>query len=195
MNTKQQGFTLIELILVVVILGLLIATLLPRFATQTDEIIGQSVENVAGKFAAAVGIIKAQWEIEGRKSGNNGNEKGTKITYEHNQVGVDGELGYPTGNAKGITRVTSVDKRKCKDVLDLILELPPTNTTSNIDAEIADFEFVVREDASSKSALCVYYSVASIGLPENSTPANGTPDGERFDGFTYNPTTGQVSVF
>jgi MSHA pilin protein MshB len=91
--------------------------------------------------------------------------------------------------------VTSVDKRKCKDVLDLILELPPTNTTSNIDAEIADFEFVVREDASSKSALCVYYSVASIGLPENSTPANGIPDGERFDGFTYNPATGQVSVF
>ncbi len=158
MNTKQQGFTLIELVLVVVILGLLIATLLPRFATKTDEIIEQSVENVAGRFAAAVGIIKAQWEIEGRKSGNNGNEEGTKITYEQNQVGA-------------------------------------TNTTSNIDAEIADFEFVVREDASSKSALCVYYSVASIGLPENSTPANGIPDGERFDGFTYNPATGQVSVF
>ena len=63
MNTKQQGFTLIELILVVVILGLLIATLLPRFATKTDEIIEQSVENVAGRFAAAVGIIKAQWEM------------------------------------------------------------------------------------------------------------------------------------
>lgn len=195
MNNKQQGFTLIELILVVVILGLLIATLLPRFTAKTNETIEPSVENVAGRFAAAVGIIKAQWEIERRQSENNGNEESTKITYQQNQVGVDGEIGYPTGNAKGITRVTTVDKRKCKDVLDLILQLPPANTTSNIDVEIADFEFVVRENASSKSTLCVYYSVASIGLPENSTPENGIPDGERFDGFTYNPTTGQVSVF
>ena len=187
------GFT--TAIIVVIILGLLAATALPRFIDVTDEAREASVEGVAGGFAAAVGLVRAQWEVEGRPSGNNGNGNGTVVTYDQTQVGVDGTIGYPTGSPTGNTLISTVNATECKNVFDLILQSSPTNTTSTNDAVVADFRYAVREDDSGTNALCVYYLVESMGLPNTSAPADGTPDGTSFDGFTYNPATGQVTVF
>ena len=52
----QQGFTLIELVVVIVILGILAATALPRFVDLTDDASRAAVAGVAGGLSSASAI-------------------------------------------------------------------------------------------------------------------------------------------
>ena len=60
MRMKQSGFTLIELVIVIVILGLLAATALPRFIDITRDARIASVNGVAGGLRGAISLAKAQ---------------------------------------------------------------------------------------------------------------------------------------
>ena len=60
MRMKQSGFTLIELVIVIVILGLLAATALPRFINITKDARVASVNGVAGGLRGAISLAKAQ---------------------------------------------------------------------------------------------------------------------------------------
>ncbi len=54
MRRRSAGFSLIELVIVIVILGILAVTALPRFLDVTDEAKKASVEGVSGGFATGV---------------------------------------------------------------------------------------------------------------------------------------------
>lgn len=94
MKNKQAGFTLIELVVVIVILGLLAATALPKFSNMTTQASDAALAGVAGGFRSAVAISHGTWLAQG-SSGN--------VILEGNVSVAMTTEGYPDINNNGTT--------------------------------------------------------------------------------------------
>jgi len=96
MRKQQQGFTLIELVMVIVILGILAAFALPRFADLTGDAEAASCQGALGAVKSAAGIAHAA-DLAGGSSGTVTLD-GTPFTLLN---------GYPT--AEDIASVANLD--------------------------------------------------------------------------------------
>jgi len=61
----QRGFTLIELVIVIIVLGVLSATALPKFLNLADDADIAVVEGTGGALQSAVNLAHSKWVIMG----------------------------------------------------------------------------------------------------------------------------------
>ncbi|WP_421159814.1 type IVa pilus pseudopilin TppF [Aeromonas dhakensis] len=64
MKRTSHGFTLIELVLVIIVLGILAVTALPRFINLKDDALKSTVAATAASFASAVQLAHAGWAVK-----------------------------------------------------------------------------------------------------------------------------------
>ncbi|WP_065188624.1 prepilin-type N-terminal cleavage/methylation domain-containing protein [Shewanella woodyi] len=65
LNKKQQGFTLIELVIVIIILGVLSVIATPKLLSLSSEAQASSLQGVAGAIASVNKLVHSQTQIIG----------------------------------------------------------------------------------------------------------------------------------
>jgi MSHA pilin protein MshA len=101
---KQKGFTLIELVVVIVILGILAVTAAPKFIDLTSDAKGSVVQAVKASINSAADMAHAKALIEGK----------VKIAGTTQTVNIAGEdillnFGWPTNASMDLLLDLEVD--------------------------------------------------------------------------------------
>lgn len=212
-RVAQKGFTILELVVVIAIIGILAAVAIPRFMDLSERAHDAVVEGTQTALASGISMAKAAWMSMGRQvalnnvvytKGTEGTADGIDTNAEGWAIGIDQASG--AGNAGVID-----NNKDCKDLFEHILDenAPPVVAGDWDDvrqgADGAAYQFVLSESQYWVASKVAGTSAADTHSDTSSAITDGV-DGcgwtylkdEEDDGadrryIAYDPSTGKVT--
>ncbi|MDZ7670258.1 MAG: type II secretion system protein [Gammaproteobacteria bacterium] len=179
MHRKHSGFTIVELVVVIILLGILAATALPRFINIDDEAHGAAFQAVTGSLQTGVSLFHAKAiateaeadEIPGGAGADD---------FNGLLANADGFPYGTTDNSGGTSTVTTAGD--CVDVFTNVQQagspsIATTTGLANVASAGAGVDYVAEVDAPNYA----YYYTGQT-----------TASGDTIRTLTYDSTTGQV---
>lgn len=129
-KSRQQGFTIIELIVVILLLGILTATALPRFLDVTDEAHQAVGSAVFGGLQTGASLFRAGWIAQGQPAA------GTDVTTFGAGTLEANASGWPAGTDGGTEIGSAAD---CIAIYNGLMQNgAPTVEATGADAAVSD---------------------------------------------------------
>ncbi|MEZ9864104.1 MSHA biogenesis protein MshA [Vibrio breoganii] len=148
---KQGGFTLIELVVVIVILGILAVTAAPRFLNLQSDARESSLQGLKGAMAGAGSIVYGKAAIEGIER----DDSGTLPAPDNTAV----VFGYPAATSAGIVSVVQGLEDPAEwvytDSTDGLVATFATTESSAIETSNCYVEYVEAENSASTPTITV----------------------------------------
>jgi prepilin-type N-terminal cleavage/methylation domain-containing protein len=164
---KSRGFTLIELVVVIVILGILAVTAAPRFLNyQRDAHLARS-ESAFANFANAVQLYHAKWLTEGEPTG--------PVDYGVGDI-YPSNAGFPVSVDKVLNDPNQIEGEQCVALWHAIMQTDLTIQRLTTTILPSDTDIVSWYNSSQQ---CTYYYTTSF------------VDGEEMPLLLYSPLTGE----
>ena len=123
MQNRQTGFTLVELVVVILILGILAATALPRFMNVNTQAHQAAVAGAAGGLGAGIALARAQWFANGATA------SADNVTNFGDGTVDMSATGWPTDTA-GNNSIAAGAATQCVSVWTGVMQNPPTAATA-----------------------------------------------------------------
>jgi len=106
-NKKQTGFTLIELIIVIVILGILAVTAAPKFLNLQGDALNATLDGVKGSLESARTVVYGKAIIDGKQAQDG--TAGSVTVAVQTGVTVEINFGYPEATSTDLDKLIDIN--------------------------------------------------------------------------------------